>query len=216
MNPEPRQRRLQRAPDFTGARLDRFSQVFLRHGLPGALLGVVCLTVPDMRALLQPALVPLLAEPARYLSAGLLTFAALSAWSWRLEGRVDAAAIGWIVYLLALSAWEEWVFRAALPYFAESHGASLRSAVLVTNAAFGALHYFTLRWKWHWCVGAFLGGLGLSRLLHHDFDLALVVGVHWMATFLNTPRPPGRRNVRRRACPAAAPNPPAPDRRRPR
>ena len=37
-----------------------------------------------------------------------------------------------------------------------------------------------------------LGGLALSRHFGNHFDLAMVVALHWVATFVNTPRPPGR------------------------
>jgi hypothetical protein len=70
--------------------------------------------------------------------------------------------------------------------------------VVASNALFGFMHYFTLRWKWYWCVGAFLGGMALSRHLAQHQDLALIVAFHWIATFLNTPRPPGRRPPGRR------------------
>ncbi len=39
----PSQRRLQRPPDFTGKTLNHFRDVFLRHGLPGLLLGCLFL-----------------------------------------------------------------------------------------------------------------------------------------------------------------------------
>jgi hypothetical protein len=188
----PSQRRLQRPPDFTGDRLNRFSQIFLRHGLPIALLGALCLIVPEMRALLADALAPLLAAPLRYLSTGLATLAALIAYAFYLDRRLDAGAMGWMLYLLAVSIWEEWVFRLAVPYFGETQGINLWMLVLTANLAFGAMHYFTLRWKWPWCLAAFLGGIALSRNLNQNFDLALVIAIHWVATYINTPRLPGR------------------------
>lgn len=71
-------------------------------------------------------------------------------------------------------------------------GLDLRTSVVLSDLAFGALHFFTLRWKWYWCVAAFLGGMGLSRQMNLHFDLALVVALHWVATYINTPRAPGR------------------------
>ena len=70
--------------------------------------------------------------------------------------------------------------------------------MIAANLAFGVLHYFTLRWKWPWCLLAFLGGMALSRNFAQNFDLALIIGIHWLATYLNTPRLPGHRfrNVR--------------------
>jgi hypothetical protein len=40
------------------------------------------------------------------------------------------------------------------------------------------------------CLLTTLGGLGFSRMLDVSGDLALVILVHWIVTFLNTPRPP--------------------------
>lgn len=188
----PSQRRLQRLPDFTGDRLSRFSQVFLRHGLPIALLAGLCLLVPEMRALLAAALTPLFSAPWIYLGTGALIFAGLLGYAFYLDRYLDAAAIGWALYLLMVSVWEEWFFRLAVPYFGEAQGLDLRLLVIAVNLAFGAIHYFTLRWKWPWCFAAFLGGLALSRNLAQHFDLALIVAIHWAATFINTPRLPGR------------------------
>jgi hypothetical protein len=188
----PSQRRLQRPPDFTGARLSSFAQVAWRHGLTGAALAGVCLLVPDMRALLVNGLAALTAQPAVYLTRALVVGAALVAYTAWLERRVEAASAGWVFYLLAVSIWEEWVFRLAVPYFATGHGLALPLAAGLSNLVFGGLHYFSLRWKWQWCVLAGLGGMGLSRQLGLHGDLALVIGVHWVATVINTPRVPGR------------------------
>lgn len=188
----PSQRRLQRPPDFTGPRLRTFRAVLLRHGLPGALLGGLCLLHPQAGALLAAALSGLLEAPLLYLGVGSLVCGALIAYAWLIDRRLDAQAVGWIVYLLAISSWEEWVFRVALPYLGEAQGISLGVAVVASNVAFGLIHYFTLRWKWPWCLAAALGGLALSRQFGEHFDLAVIIALHWVATFLNTPRPPGR------------------------
>lgn len=188
----PSQRRLQRPPDFTGGRLNHFSQIFLRHGLPGALLGALCLLSPDLRTILVHALSDFVAAPGRYLLWGTIILGALVGHTWIIDRRVDPAAFGWMLYLLALSVWEEWVFRLAIPYLGQAQGLDVRVSVLLSNLAFGAMHYFTLRWKWYWCVAAFVGGMALSRQMNLHFDLALVVALHWVATYINTPRPPGR------------------------
>lgn len=156
------------------------------------LLGALCLFVPEMRALLEEALSGFLAAPARYLLIGLLIFTLLLGYAWFLDRRPDSAAIGWMLYLLAVSIWEEWLFRLAIPYFGGAQGLDLRTVAFVSNVAFGALHYFTLRWKWHWCLAAFLGGMALSRQMNEHFDLAMVIVIHWIATYINTPRLPGR------------------------
>ncbi len=192
----PSQHRLQRAPDFTGARLDTFKQVALRHGLPGAVLGVLCLCVPEMRMLLADGLADMRAAPAGYFLIGVAIFGCLIGYAWFLDRRIDAAAVGWMLYLLAVSIWEEWVFRLAIPYFGEAQGVALMPMVLVSNLFFGVVHFFTLRWKWYWCLGAFLGGVALSRNVDQHFDLALVIAIHWVATYINTPRLPGGVSVR--------------------
>jgi hypothetical protein len=188
----PSQRRLQRPPDFTGGQLRSFRAVALRHGLPGALLSAICVLHPDIRALLAPALAGFLADPVRYLVVASMMFAAMASYAWIIDRRMDAQGAGWMLYLLMVSVWEEWVFRLAIPYFAADNGIELRTAVIASNALFALMHYFTLRWKWQWCLAAGLGGLALSRNFANHYDLALVIGIHWIATFLNTPRIPGR------------------------
>ena len=183
--------RLQRSPDFTGGYLTRFRQVWLRHGLPGALLGLLCLAHPEMRLMLVASLEGFLTNPVRYVSVALFILAALIAYIGVIDRAIDARAVAWILYALAISVWEEWVFRLVVPYFAQAQGFNLFAAIVLANLAFGVLHYFTLRWKWQWCLGAFVGGMLFSRMLHTHADLALVIGVHWISTFLNTPRPPG-------------------------
>jgi len=192
----PSQRRLQRPPDFSGGQLRTFRAVLLRHGLPGAMLGGLCLAHPQAGSLLAAALSGLLETPLRYLAIASLMFGALVAYAWLIDRRLDAQAIGWILYLLAISSWEEWAFRVAMPHLGEAQGIPLGTAVVISNAAFGLMHYFTLRWKWPWCLAAALGGLALSRQFGDHSDLAVIIGLHWVATFLNTPRPPGRSAAR--------------------
>jgi len=187
----PSQRRLQRPPDFTGDRLTRFTQVFVRHGLVGALLGAACLFVPEMRTLLHGAVAAFIEAPLRYMLAGCALLTLMLAYAWYLDRRLDAASVAWMLYLLGVSIWEEWVFRLALPYFGAAQGLELRSVIIASNVAFGLMHYFTLRWKWQWCVAACLGGLALSRNFYQQQDLALIIALHWAATFINTPRMPG-------------------------
>lgn len=164
--------------------------MFLRHGLPGLVLGALCLAHPDLRALLPDALASFSAAPLRYLTAALLILAALIAYAAFVDRRLDARQVGWIFYLLLLSVWEEWLFRLAIPWFNAALGMDALTAVIVSNALFGFMHYFTLRWKWFWCVAAFLGGMALSRHMGQHHDLAMLISFHWIATFLNTPRPP--------------------------
>ena len=188
----PSQSRLQRPADFTGERLNRFRQVALRHGLPVALVATAFLFIPEMRGLLGQSLAEFLAAPAPHLITVVVIFGLLLGYAGILDRRLDAAVVGWTLYLLAVSTWEEWVFRLAIPYYSQAEGFDLRTMVVLSNVVFGALHYFTLRWKWYWCVIAFLGGMGLSRQFHQEFDLIHVIVIHWIATFINTPRLPGR------------------------
>lgn len=163
--------------------------------MPGAILGAVCLLIPEMRLLLGSALQGFFQQPVLYAALGIVLLTVLNVYAWFIDKRWSIAQFGWIVYLGAVSAWEEWVFRLALPYYLESQGGSLGIAVIAANLVFAAAHFFTLRWKWQWCVLAFIFGMGLSRNLSVHYDLALVIGIHWLATFLNTPRSPGGRSV---------------------
>lgn len=192
-----RQRRLQRDKDFTGARLTSFREVILRHGLPGVLLAIICFSVPSLGSAFVSSLANGLANPAFYAGAALLIFIGLNAYAWVIDKAWSLSKTVWIIYLGALSFWEEWVFRLALPQLFEDLGTSMIVAAIISASLFGAAHYFTLRWKWQWCVGAALGGFMLSRQMELHQDLLLITAMHWMATYLNTPRPPGASNERR-------------------
>lgn len=183
--------RLQRDPDFTGDRLSTFREVFLRHGLPGLILALICIGVPGLQIAFVESLQNGLASPDRYaISFGLLVLA-LNAYAWFIDKAWSLSKLGWILYLGALSFWEEWVFRLAIPQILEGLGASFWGAAVLSSLVFGAAHYFTLRWKWQWCVLAFIGGLALSRQMELHGDLLLITAFHWIATYLNTPRSPG-------------------------
>ncbi len=96
----------------------------------------------------------------------------------------------WVGYLFYISIVEELAFRLLLPVLLNV-SIGWTAAAVVSNAIFAGLHYFTLRWKWQNCVFAFLGGMGLFRLLENSNDLMLIILVHFVATFLNTPTQPG-------------------------
>jgi membrane protease YdiL (CAAX protease family) len=66
--------------------------------------------------------------------------------------------------------------------------------VVICNLVFGAMHYFTLRWRLQWCVMAFLGGMGFSYSFAQHNDLFVIIGIHWVATFFNTPAAPAGRS----------------------
>ncbi|MEO0784313.1 MAG: hypothetical protein AAFY10_01345 [Pseudomonadota bacterium] len=190
--PPSRTRRLQRDKDFTGGRLSSFREVFLRHGLPGLSLAVLCFAVPGLPTAFLEGLARGLANPALYGGGFVLVFLALAGYACLIDGRWSFARLGWVVYLGALSFWEEWVFRLALPHMLEGAGISVWLAAGLSALVFGGAHYFTLRWKLQWCVGAVIGSLLLSRQMQVHEDLLLISAFHWIATLLNTPRPPGQ------------------------
>ncbi|MEM7218458.1 MAG: hypothetical protein AAF515_08845 [Pseudomonadota bacterium] len=187
------QGRLQRSPDWTGGRLETFRAVVLRHGLPGALLGmlglVVALNYPPVADFARCAITPAAAEPLRYLLGGLILLALFCLHAWR-RRCLNPPQLAWTVYLGGLSLWEEWVFRLLAPYAAVALGADPWLSLLAANICFGLLHYVTLRWKWYWCACAGLGGLALSLHFETNFDLLWIAALHWIGTFLNTPQPP--------------------------
>ncbi len=187
-----RNQRLQRDSDFTGDRLSTFREVFLRHGLPGLILALICIVVPGLQIAFGDSLQRGINNVDLYVISFVLMLLAMNAHAWFIDRRWTFAKLGWILYLGALSFWEEWVFRLALPEVLEGLGASFWVAAVLSSLVFGAAHYFTLRWRWQWCVLAFVGGLALSRQMDVQGDLLLITAFHWIATYLNTPRPPGQ------------------------
>ena len=161
--------------------------MFLRHGLPGLLLGLVLLLVPGGIELFLSGFAKAQDQVVRYLTWGVAILVGLSLYVTYVDRQLRLSQIGWVVYLGALSLWEEWVFRVGLPYLPGIDSVWLSVA---SNALFGAMHYFTLRWKWYWCVGAFVGGMALSRQWDLHVDLLLITAYHWVATVINTPRLP--------------------------
>ena len=181
--------RLQRKASATGKLITRFEQILLRHGLFVLSLAIICLFLPESIRYLKWGLKRFTQYPLSYFFAALVLLGLLMGLTKAFKRMLDARQMLWIFYLLGISIFEEWAFRLAIPVFM-SEFIKLIPAILLSNLAFAAMHYFTLRWKIQWCVAAFFGAMGLSRLMGHG-DLVLVIGVHWVVTFLNTPVPVG-------------------------
>ena len=181
--------RLQRPAKARSRAVLHFRQVLSRHLLTMSVVAVVTglgvARVEDWKRLLSP----LIAHPVHYLAMCIVIVLGFAIYQ-RVRGIPwSAAQMGWVGYLFLISVVEEWAFRVFLPlYLTDDLGA--RASVLLSSIIFGALHYFTLRWRLTACLLTSLGGLGFSRLLDVSGDLALVILVHWIVTFLNTPRPP--------------------------
>jgi membrane protease YdiL (CAAX protease family) len=112
--------------------------------------------------------------------------------------KLNYRQIFWIGYLFLISIVEEIGFRLSLPilfseFFFKEY--SFLIGIVLSNLLFASLHYFTLRWKLKACIFTFLGGIGLSRLLYETGDITLVVMVHLVVTFLNTPSAPEQVNA---------------------
>jgi membrane protease YdiL (CAAX protease family) len=181
--------RLQRPAKARSRAVLHFRQVLARHLVTMLVVAVVTglgvASVDDWKRLLSP----LIAHPVHYLAMCVAIVAGIAIYH-RVRGIPwSAAQVGWVGYLFLISVVEEWAFRVFLPlYLVDDFGA--RASALLSSVFFGALHYFTLRWRLTACLLTTLGGLGFSRLLDVSGDLALVILVHWIVTFLNTPRPP--------------------------
>ena len=177
-----------------GKQITSFEQVLLRHGLFVLLLAAICLLIPRWHAYLEWGLKRVIHHPLPYLIAFPLLLGILMGITKYLNRKLNARQMAWIFYLLGISICEEWVFRLAAPAFTIPFIGRI-PAVLVCNIVFAAMHFFTLRWKIQWCVAAFFGAMGLTRLLALQQDLVLVIYVHWFVTFLNTPVPIGSNSM---------------------
>jgi membrane protease YdiL (CAAX protease family) len=179
--------RLQRGPTDSGYRVETFGDVIKRHGGTMGLLAAACLLLPSTWSALSATTAPLFQQPFSYFlgALGLLLF--FVAWSSRRPVSVGRQ-VQWVFYLLFISFVEELTFRLVLPALLEPKIGWL-IANLLCGALFAILHYVTLRWKLRNCIATFIGAMGLSHLMSQG-DFTLVVMVHWLGTFLNTPFPP--------------------------
>ena len=186
--------RLQR--DYSGTTLpvSTFAQVLYRHGCTMGFIAVTLICLQSTPDVFRAVASDFSESPSTYMVALLAAIAFF--FVFLVSKGVPLSRIQglWIVYLLYISIVEELAFRLFLPMALEP-SAGFLSAIVMSNFLFALLHYFTLRWKWKNCVFVFLGGLGLSRLLENSGDLALLVLVHFVATFLNTPSQPGTSTI---------------------
>jgi uncharacterized protein (DUF2062 family) len=180
--------RLQRRAASDGFQITSFYEVVCRHGAFMALLAVLCFISEDARQGLVWLTSKGMQHPGPYLFWTVVLLIIFAVGTKIVDQTMDRTQGLWIFYLFMISLMEEWIFRCALPLWASSFLPYLAGVVL-SNALFAIIHYFTLRWKVQRCIFAFLGGMGLSRLLVFE-DLFLLIGIHWFATFINTPRPP--------------------------
>jgi membrane protease YdiL (CAAX protease family) len=183
----PHQSRLQREPTDSGYRVETFGDVLKRHGGTMGLFAVVCLMIPGTFSTIAANTSRLFLQPAPYLIGLLALLVFFSYWNRRNPASVKRKS-QWIFYLLYISIVEELTFRLIFPSLL-SQQFNWLTANILSNLLFASIHYATLRWKLRNCIATFLGGMGLSQLMTHG-DFALVVMVHWLATFLNTPFPP--------------------------
>ena len=181
--------RLQRKMSIGGVYVATFCQIIMRHGLVMGAISLLCLVLPGAIDAVIVYLAPLISEPYPYvaiLPVMLVFFVVFLV----LKGhKVDISQGAWLGYLWAISVVEELSFRLILPTLLLGP-IGLIPAVVLSNLVFASIHFFTLRWKFINCLGAFMGGLALSRLLNNSEDIALVILVHWFFTFLNTPTSP--------------------------
>jgi membrane protease YdiL (CAAX protease family) len=190
--------RLQRASQNQEVYISKFRQVLLRHGLTMSLICLGCVLFPSVLVALFSSIDNLFLNINRNaiasVSLGLFMFLYLRFISRKLNYR----QIFWIGYLFLISIVEEIGFRLSLPilfseFFFKEY--SFLIGIVLSNLLFASLHYFTLRWKLKACIFTFLGGIGLSRLLYETGDITLVVMVHLVVTFLNTPSAPEQVNT---------------------
>ena len=187
-----RKRRLQRPAKDQNYLINTFNQVLARHFLTMSMIATICIFMSIDSFADSIYLKPLISSPFFYFFI-LTAISLFFIFIYLKRGyKIESIHLAWLIYLLFISVAEEIAFRMMLPILL-SGTFGMISAVLFSNFLFAYIHYVTLRWKFINCVVAFIGGLGLSRLLVSTEDVAILVLVHYFFTFLNTPLPPERR-----------------------
>ena len=187
-----RKRRLQRPAKDQNYLINSFNQVLARHFLTMSIIATICIFMSIESFADSIYLKPLTSSPVFYFFI-LTAISLFFIFIYLKRGyKIESIHLAWLIYLLFISVAEEIAFRMMLPILL-SGTFGMISAVLFSNFLFAYIHYVTLRWKFINCVVAFIGGLGLSRLLVSTEDVAILVLVHYFFTFFNTPLPPERR-----------------------
>ena len=187
-----RKRRLQRPAKDQNYLINTFNQVLARHFLTMSMIATICIFMSIESFADSIYLKPLTSSPVFYFFI-LTAISLFFIFIYLKRGyKIEPIHLVWLTYLLFISVAEEIAFRMMLPILL-SGTFGMISAVLFSNFLFAYIHYVTLRWKFINCVVAFIGGLGLSRLLVSTEDVAILVLVHYFFTFFNTPLPPERR-----------------------
>jgi membrane protease YdiL (CAAX protease family) len=187
-----RKKRLQRPAKDQNYLINTFNQVLARHFLTMSIIATICIFMSIESFADSIYLKPLTSSPVFYFFI-LTAISLFFIFIYLKRGyKIESIHLAWLIYLLFISVAEEIAFRMMLPILL-SGTFGMISAVLFSNFLFAYIHYVTLRWKFINCVVAFIGGLGLSRLLVSTEDVAILVLVHYFFTFLNTPLPPERR-----------------------
>ena len=187
-----RKRRLQRPAKDQNYLINTFNQVLARHFLTMSIIATICIFMSIESFADSIYLKPLTSSPVFYFFI-LTAISLFFIFIYLKRGyKIEPIHLAWLTYLLFISVAEEIAFRMMLPILL-SGTFGMIFAVLFSNFIFAYIHYVTLRWRFINCVVAFIGGLGLSRLLVSTEDVAILVLVHYFFTFLNTPLPPERR-----------------------
>ena len=185
-------RRLQRPAKDQNRLINTFNQVLARHFLTMAVIAGICIFISMESFTNSIYLKPLTSSPGYYFFI-LTAISSFFIFFYLKRGhKIEWIHLAWLTYLLFISIVEEFAFRMMLPILL-SGTFGMMSAVLFSNLLFACIHYVTLRWKFINCVVAFIGGIGLYRLLVSTEDIAILILVHYFFTFLNTPLPPERR-----------------------
>ena len=185
-------RRLQRPATDLDFFINTFYQVLTRHFLTMSLIAGTCIFLSIDSFKNSIYLDPIISYPIFYFFVLFAIFLFFIAFYLNRRHKIEQIHLAWLTYLFFISIVEELAFRMILPILLSGTFGML-SAILLSNFLFAYIHYVTLRWKFINCIVAFIGGLGLSRLLVSTEDIAILILVHYFFTFLNTPLPPERR-----------------------